>query len=82
MAGGRFAEAFDDVSAVIELNPGFAKAYSNRATLYVQAGKHELAVACGHGVLELLVVQPAGKKQLAADDFLRGYSVTDGDRFE
>jgi tetratricopeptide (TPR) repeat protein len=43
--GGHFAEAFDDVCKVIELNPKFAKAYANRGTLYVQAGQPEKAIA-------------------------------------
>jgi tetratricopeptide (TPR) repeat protein len=33
------------MTAVIQLNPQFAKAYSNRATLYVQAGGFEKAIA-------------------------------------
>lgn len=32
-----------------------------------------LLVACGNGVLELLEVQPEGKRRLAAAEFLRGY---------
>ena len=34
---GQLAEAFDDFNRVIELNPKYAKAYANRATLYIQA---------------------------------------------
>ncbi len=40
---GRFADAFDDFNRSIELNPKFAKAYSNRGALYVQAGKLDKA---------------------------------------
>ena len=49
---GRFADAFDDVNRVIELHPTFAKAYSNRATLYVEAGESELALADYRKALE------------------------------
>jgi tetratricopeptide (TPR) repeat protein len=35
---GQFATAFDDFNRTVELNPKFAKAYSNRAALYTQAG--------------------------------------------
>ena len=42
---GHFADAFDDLSRVIDLNPQFAKAWANRATLYVQAGQLDRALA-------------------------------------
>jgi methionyl-tRNA formyltransferase len=41
----------------------------------------ELLIATGDGVLELLELQPAGKKSMSAGDFLRGYRIQDGDRF-
>jgi methionyl-tRNA formyltransferase len=40
-----------------------------------------LIVAAGADALELLEVQPAGKRQLAAQEFLRGYPVAAGDKF-
>ena len=40
---GQFEPAFDDFHHTIELNPSFAKAYSNRAALYVLAGELEPA---------------------------------------
>jgi len=39
-----------------------------------------LLVATGQGVIELLEVQPAGKKSMASADFLRGNRVAVGDR--
>ncbi len=45
----------------------------------LQAGSH-LEVATGGGVLELLELQPAGKKKLLAGEFLRGYPLRVGDR--
>ena len=40
-----------------------------------------LVVGCGGGSVELLEVQPAGGKRMAADDFLRGTPLPDGSRF-
>jgi methionyl-tRNA formyltransferase len=41
-----------------------------------------LLVATGDGLLEVLELQPAGKKKLNAGEFLRGYPVRVGDRLE
>ena len=40
-----------------------------------------LSVAAGSGAVELLIVQPPGKKAMPASDFLRGARVAPGDRF-
>ena len=42
---GRFEKAFDDFSRTLEINPDFAKAYSNRGALLVVAGKLSAALA-------------------------------------
>ena len=34
-----------------------------------------LKVACGHGAVELHIIQPQGKKTLSAGEFIRGYRV-------
>ncbi len=47
----------------------------------VKAGGGELAVRAGDGVLALLEVQPAGKRLLTSEEFLRGYPVKVGERF-
>ncbi len=39
-----------------------------------------LEVATGDGILSLLKVQPAGKRVMAIDEFLRGYPIPVGDR--
>jgi len=44
------------------------------------AAADRLAVATGDGVLELARVKPAGKRELAADEFLRGARLARGDR--
>ena len=42
----------------------------------------ELIVATGEGVVRIDQIQPAGKRALAAAEFLRGYSVQPGDRLK
>ena len=46
----------------------------------ITAGDGQLLVATGDGVLSLDRVQPAGKRVMSADEFLRGYRVSAGDR--
>ncbi|MCI0361436.1 MAG: methionyl-tRNA formyltransferase [Planctomycetaceae bacterium] len=41
----------------------------------------QLVIATGQGGLSILAIQPAGKKVLPIDQFLRGYHVRLGDRF-
>ncbi len=42
----------------------------------------QVSIACGQGtVVNLITVQPSGKKPMAIGDFLRGYRVQVGDRF-
>ncbi|MGL4513920.1 MAG: methionyl-tRNA formyltransferase [Lacipirellulaceae bacterium] len=45
----------------------------------LDAGKR-LVVACGEGAVELLEVQPAGKRRMAAEEFLRGTRLASGAR--
>ena len=44
-------------------------------------GRQQLRVATGEGTLELLQVQPATKKAMAARDFVNGYQLKTGERF-
>jgi methionyl-tRNA formyltransferase len=46
----------------------------------VSDGKR-LVIATGDGLLSLLAVQPAGKRHMAIEEFLRGYPVREEDRF-
>jgi methionyl-tRNA formyltransferase len=39
-------------------------------------------VACGEGVVEFPRIKPAGKREIAWRDFVNGYHVKQGDRFE
>ena len=44
----------------------------------LQAGKKGLRVACGDGALEILELQPDGKKAMAASAFLMGHPIRTG----
>jgi methionyl-tRNA formyltransferase len=48
--------------------------------LFVDAG--EVTVRCGDGAVQILVLQPDGKRAMSAAEFLRGHHVSVGDRFE
>jgi len=48
------------------------------ATISVENG---LIAGCGEGALELLEVQPEGKKRMPAADFVRGYRPQNGETF-
>lgn len=45
------------------------------------AGDKRLTIAAGGDVLEVLELQPAGKRRMAAAEYLRGQPITAGDRF-
>ena len=44
------------------------------------AGDGGIVIACGEGALEVLELQRAGGKRLAAAEFLRGFSIVTGER--
>lgn len=48
----------------------------------VAIAEHGIGVACGEGRLEVTELQRPGGKRLAAADFLRGFPLAPGDRFE
>jgi methionyl-tRNA formyltransferase len=47
----------------------------------VAVGKDEFSVATGGGILSISELQPAGKREMSALDFLRGHPLKPGDRF-
>ncbi|MBN1912411.1 MAG: methionyl-tRNA formyltransferase [Pirellulales bacterium] len=47
----------------------------------IEASAGHLLVAAGQGAVSLRSVQPAGKRMMAVDEFLRGYHVQPGHRF-
>jgi methionyl-tRNA formyltransferase len=62
--------AISDATGDKTFSPGAALVADNR-----------LIVATGDGAVEILDVQPAGKRAMPASDFLRGYHVKVGNRF-
>ena len=47
----------------------------------LEAARDRLVVATGHGTLDILEIQPEGRRALAVRDFLAGHRVAVGDRF-
>ncbi len=47
----------------------------------LEAAGVRLVVAAGQGAVVIRALQPAGKRELSAEEFLRGYHVRPGDRF-
>ena len=60
---------------------GAVPVFSPSPGTVLEAGDGRLIVAAGRGALALSSVQPAGKRLLNIDEFLRGYRVEPGDRF-
>lgn len=52
------------VSAEIELEPG-----------QIRQTKKEIYIGCGENSLQILEIQPEGRKRMTAEEFLRGYSL-------
>ncbi|MCA9229247.1 MAG: methionyl-tRNA formyltransferase [Planctomycetales bacterium] len=48
----------------------------------VVRARPEFLIATGEGLLRLEVIQPAGKRKMAAEEFLRGHPVEAGDRLD
>ena len=48
----------------------------------LEAAGERLEIQCGSGRLRVLQLQPAGKRILDAAEFLRGYPLRAGDRFQ
>jgi methionyl-tRNA formyltransferase len=48
----------------------------------VTADNHQLMVQTGEGLLQLLEVQPEGKRRMSIEDFLHGHPLQPGDVFE
>jgi methionyl-tRNA formyltransferase len=46
----------------------------------VEASPHRLVIAAGHGAVSPQTIQPAGKRAMSVDEFLRGHPMRVGDR--
>jgi methionyl-tRNA formyltransferase len=67
-------------SAAPEENPARASELRIAAPGTILQADERLLIATGDGVLELLALQPAGKRAMSAGEFLRGNRVKIGDR--
>ncbi|MDX1944824.1 MAG: methionyl-tRNA formyltransferase [Pirellulaceae bacterium] len=56
-------------------------AASNAPGEVVEVARDRLVVGAGEGAVAILALQPAGKRVLGIEEFLRGYHVRLGDRF-
>jgi len=48
----------------------------------LSANESQVLIATGRGVLNLIELQPDGKRRMSATDFLHGHALQPGDRFE
>ncbi len=48
----------------------------------ITAKDNVLLVRCGSGTVRVMRVQPAGKREMTAEEFLRGYRMTEGQRLQ
>lgn len=44
--------------------------------------KDGIGVACGSGVFKITELQPENKKRMSSEDFIKGYRIAEGDRFD
>ena len=70
-----------ETASVIPINSLSAPVTSEEPGQVIVAGKDDLWVQTGNGILALKKLQPAGKRLLTAAEFLRGYRVQAGDQF-
>lgn len=68
---GSFTELFDVRITILEAN---TSSKSGEAGEHFISSSGLLSVYCGQGALELISVQPAGKKPMSSADFIRGYA--------
>lgn len=70
---GPFVLTSEDKTKTDTSNPSTLPGYVLKVT------KDELLIKTGDGTLRILEVQPAGKKDLSVQEFLRGYDIKPGD---
>ncbi len=81
--GGPFAFThFNEKTLKIHKSIFTSQESSAQPGMVVDVKKDSFVVACGKGELELLTVQPESKAKMSAADFIRGYHLKEGDRFE
>lgn len=63
-------------------NPSLLTTSRDRAGEITVLGAESVIVACSQGALEVLEVQPESRSRISSKDFLHGYNLKNGDRFE
>lgn len=66
---------------ILGVNPLPEHPMTSPAGTIVQSNKRHAVVQTGSGAVELLRIQPEGKRPMATEEFLRGYPLQPGDRF-
>jgi methionyl-tRNA formyltransferase len=69
-----------DRVAVVSASAGVASATRSQPPGTVLNAADQFIIGTGNGLLEILELQPAGKRSMSAADFLRGHRVCPGDR--
>ncbi|MDX9699111.1 MAG: methionyl-tRNA formyltransferase [Rhodocyclaceae bacterium] len=82
----RAFDPFPGVSAQLGETPikfwrACTEAGSGEPGSVLAAGADGIVVACGDGVLRILMLQKPGSRRMEAGEFLRGFPVNPGDRF-
>ena len=81
--GGPFAMAqFQNKSIKLHKSLPNEGAHHAEPGMVVDVAKSSFTVACGQGELEIFVIQPESKARMTSDDFIRGYHLKEGDRFD
>ena len=70
-----------DVQTFVSKEPSRSENKEAAAGEILRARKDELIVKTGCGALSILEVQPEGKKRMDTASFLRGYHLSEGERF-
>ncbi|MFO7262803.1 MAG: methionyl-tRNA formyltransferase [Bacillaceae bacterium G1] len=70
----------DDIWKVWWVKP-VAKDHDQPPGTVLEVSSESVVVACGQDAVELLEIQPAGKKRMAMADYLRGRAIHPGERF-
>jgi methionyl-tRNA formyltransferase len=70
-----------DRAAVVSSTLGVGSAAPPAAPGRIVDAANRLLIATGDGLLEILQLQPAGKRSMSAAEFLRGNRITPGDHF-
>lgn len=66
----------------VKLTEKAVSAHHQAPGTVIATSANEITIRCGSGAVDLVTVQPDGKRPMPVSDFLRGRKVQIGDRFE